>query len=349
MTFALQVVQSSGAIAQKLMGVAPVCPVTLLSSGSAAGGTVTVTSGSGYNLYNYSVTLPASLSTAAYGTLTCALDPTGTGVIDLLPVPCSGGTTTQLVDQSGNKDIYSNYVGSRPVMVNIHQDLCNGTDSITSTNGLKYPEVLSSSGSPVALISNSGLNSGSLKLSGQYEFLSAEVSNSSSADPRLAGASFLATNYGGAQVQADGSNAAGPFSISSMTNYAQLYALTSSHQSFGVNIKNFTPNNSGGGTGSVTFSTDELGGQSSGFSLTKNDCTFANVGSTLLNIKSGTCQDGTAWQSYTVDFWGTYSCKGMSDGTNTLDLSGAFEGLHDVPASCPSGGGGSGGPVKVGA
>lgn len=296
------------------------CALPTFTAGSLNGAGISVTSGSGSNLYGFSA---AGVVSGANGLppYQCAFDPTGTGIVDTVFHPCS--QTLQ--------DVYVNYVNSRNVGV-IVKDSCNTTYSISHDVQLDYTEPAMP---------------GNVFVFGQVS----GATGSAVGDSRVDGVTYLATNSGGNNiVQPMYGN--GNFGIYSVMNYQM-----SSSVKFGMEIelKGLVDNiNVATGMGavsatnatisSVAYATDQAGDEQPAVRFTGVNCQLSNQGATVKFLQGQPCSAGTTGDNNmaTVEVWGHYSCTSLSSVGGSITINGDFDGSYNLVDHCGGGGGGGG-------
>jgi hypothetical protein len=320
---------------------------------TAAGTTVTIGATSEQNVFNYTVNLGAVNGMAGYQ---CAIDPTGTTILDTAFQSCSSAFT----------NVYSNLVGSRKVNIAI-KDACGIAVTTSAQVNLPYSEPTMGTG--VNFIYGTTSNPGGEAANG---FL---TSAGLGPDPRDYPVTYLATNdvittssmtntaVGQSSYVVQGNydyNNQGAFSI----NSSMTYGMAAS-QSFGIGLQitgitgsvNWTTGASGLSAAAATitsvgYSTDAAGDAFANQSFIGTTCTLSQQGITAHLVTGTPCTDTNGDglvhtnNQVTVEMWGHYVCTGLvtTDGSSSLNLSGDFDGLKTIQDSCIGGGGqGSGG------
>lgn len=281
-------------------------------------------SAGGSNLYNFSVggVVGGANGLAPY---TCALDPTGVGILDTTFVPCANGFN----------NVYVNYVGTRNVGV-IVKDACNTTYAVS--NPVNLPYTVPALGGAFVFIS--GITSGATGMAID--------------DPRADGVEYLATNSGGNNIVLP-KYGGGSFTIGAAQSYGQPSSVK-----FGVkiNLRGITDTiNLTTGTGtidasaatisSVIYSTDQAGDASPAVAFSGSNCVLSQQGGSVLFVTGTPCAGGTTVAPYmaTVKVWGHYQCTALTSAGGTINIEGDFNGFEDIADSCVGGGGGGGGGI----
>jgi hypothetical protein len=299
------------------------CSAPTLTANTLNPSQISVTAGSGSNLYNFS---GAGVVAEANGTppYTCAWDPTGTGIQDTAFQSC--GTVAS--------NIYVNYVSSRNVGLLV-KDSCNTTIAVSKVVNLAYTEP--------AMPGNI--------------FIYGVVSNalgSAANDPRISGVTYLATNSGGNNiVQPSYSN--GTFNIYSLMDYGMPSSVkfgmqiqvTGITDTLNVATGTGTVNVSNAAIHSLTYSTDQSGDQNPTVSLTAGSCTLTNQGAVVHFITGQPCSAGTTGDNNqaTVEIYGHYNCPSVSNASGSASIEGDFDGYATLVDNCSGGGGGGGGGI----
>ena len=273
---------------------------------------------------------------------TCALDFTGTNIIDTQVQPCNKpfkGIVTNFVDVAG--------VDQRNVHVRV-QNLCS---SPQLTVPLTFNYTLPAQGA------------GNVYIFAQTK----DATGDASSDPRDENVNYLATNQDPLHVDASfegadqSSGTANTFTINSRIKYSQANS-----QEFGVYISisgfkqdvnssnsNLTLSSSNSGASmSISFSTDkDVSNHSKSLATyTTSNCSFQTQGKYI--TVTGTPCSGTQNKGANIqrnaEVWGTYTCTAATDaGGGSIKISGSFDGTWNWSSSCYGGGGGGGGIVPV--
>jgi len=308
------------------------------SFSKTTGTTISVTQGSGQNVYNFSVSA-AGDGQAPY---LCALDPTGVGIIDTAFQPCG----------SAFNGIYNNYVAGRNVTVMI-KDACN--IAVPATVAINFPWAEPAMGGGINFIE--GLTGSSPANT------SGVVTGPAVGDLRDQNVQYLATNNGGNNI-VQTQYSTGSFQITSDQNYGMNSSVP-----FGISISlTGITGNLGAPSGwpslpantlgvaaakisSFSYSTDQAGDAEPGQVFSGTNCTLSNQGIKIVPTSGTPCTSGTATgNSVTVEMWGHYVCKGLASvGGATMDISGDFDGLNTLVDSCVGGQGQGGGipPIEL--
>ncbi len=285
---------------------------------------LTVSSGSGSNLYNFSASKVIT-NANGMGPYLCAFDPTGTSIVDTGFTDC-----TQTLS-----NFYVNYVNTRNIGV-IVKDSCNTTYAVST---------------PAQLNATEPAMPGNVFIYGQISNATGSAQN----DPRVDNVTYLATNSNGHDI-VQPHFSAGSFQITSSQNYGMP-----SSQPFGmkINVSGIQDTiNVSGQTGSVdasqayisslTYTTDEAGDSAPALNFSGSNCTLSKQGAKVLFTQGQPCSSGTTGDQNkaTVEVWGHYQCA-LTDGSGGADISGDFDGYTNLVDSCTGGGGGGGGIVPI--
>ena len=285
---------------------------------------ISVTSGSGSNLYNLSASA-AIAGANGQAPYKCAWDPTGSGILD-----------TPFSDCSSIPDFYINYVANRKVAV-VVKDACNISHTVTKTLNLAY--TVPAKPDSVFIFGRTSSATGSI-----------------ATDARVNNVDYLATNSGGVRiVQPSYDPGAGKFTIS-----AGMYYGMSSSLKFGMDVSvegitgtfdivngTSTLDATNARIKSVTYSTDQSGDAVRAVSFSGATCTLTNPQVKVRFLAGSPCdpkQTGTGKKA-SVEVWGDYSCTGLSSSAGTVNITGSFDGVDTSFVDC-SGGGGGGGGIK---
>ncbi len=285
---------------------------------------LTVSQGSGTNLYNFSAANVVA-NANGMGPYECAFDPTGTGIVD---------TSWQNCTQAFN-NFYVNYVSTRNVGV-IVKDACNTTYAVSAPVQLTYTEPTMP---------------GNVFIFGQIS----NATGTAKGDSRVDNVTYLATNSGGNDI-VQPHYSSGSFQITSSQNYGMP-----SSSSFGVqiNVKGIqdslnvstmtgTVNASNAYISSLSYTTDEAGDAKPPLDFNSTNCTLSNQGAKVLFTAGTPCSSGTAGDQNkaTVEVWGHYQCT-ISDVSGGAQITGDFDGYTHLVDNCSGGGGGGGGIVPI--
>lgn len=309
------------------------CPSPTFTANSLTSSAITVTAGTGSNLYNFSA---VGVAADANGTppYVCAWDFTGVGIVDSGFADCN----TVLNNQ------YVNYVATRNIGV-IVMDACNTAYSISNPQALNYTEP--------------ALGAGNVFIFGQ----TSGATGNAATDPRSNNVTYLATNSGGNNIVIP-HYGSGSFTIEAFDKYGmpssvnfgveiQLQGFTDTIQdsSSGGMTPNMTPtiDTSGVTIKSVTYVTDQAGDQVPSVTFSSSSCTLTNLNATALYVAGQPCATGTTGDQNgtTVEVWGHYSCSMVSGSGTTMTFAGDFDGLDKLADSCSGGGQGGGGIVPI--
>jgi hypothetical protein len=301
------------------------CSQPTFTASSLTASAITVTSGSGQNLYNYSA---AGVIAGANGLppYQCAWDPTGTGIVDTGFGDCA--TTLQ--------NVYVNYVGMREVGV-IVKDSCNSTYAVNNLVNLSYTEPTMP---------------GNVFIFGQVS----GATGAASTDARVNNVTYLATNAVGNDI-VQPLYGSGNFDIHAYQNYGEPSSVK-----FGMDIKVtgiVDSINVSAGTGTISataatisqvlYSTDESGDEDPATSFAGSSCVLSNQGATVKFVAGQPCSAGQTGDNNmaTVEVWGHYVCTGLSNSNGSINITGDFDGFYDLVDNCSGGGGGGGGIVPI--
>jgi hypothetical protein len=324
------------------------------SAVSPANLTVTPSKGTsiGYgNLYDYN----ASSVIANAANFNCALDFTGTGIIDTVSQPCNQVFSSQ----------YSNAVGVRSVSL-IVQNSCNTYQFTTSLNNAFDPLYTNPSWPAAAAAGSSPVSS---LVPGSFIYAqTSAAAGSAKGDARVDNMTYLATLNGNQNAVVPTFDS-GIFTIQSTMQYSQ-----STSQQFGMNltisgikgdtskVQNF--DFSSAQMSAISFSADENPSASPAqpaVTFSGSNCTLSHMGGGTLQSSVGAICAGTSGPSakydsanYSVEVWGHYSCTNVSDTGGSVTIEGNFDGTwsggYQCGCGCGGGGGGGGGgssPVGV--
>jgi hypothetical protein len=303
-------------------------PTFTVSSLTPSG--ISVTAGSGTNLYNFSA---SSVVTGANGTAPylCAWDLDGDAIQDTAFSPCGTAVSNDYVNDLGTRNI--------GLLV---KDACNTTVAVAASQTLAYTV-------PVM--------PGSVFIYGQ----TSASTGTATTDLRLNAVNYLATNSGGYNIvlplYTPGANGTGSYVISATLNYGlpssvkfgEQIELTGFSDTINVSTMTGTVDASAAKIKQVSFSTDEVGDQTPARSLLGTACTLTNPNATVIFQAGTPCSAGTTGDnnSADVEVWGNYVCP-VSDASGGVTITGEFDGIAHLADSCTGGGGGGGGTTPIG-
>lgn len=326
---------ASNTIAQQSYQVNVTCSHPNFTADSLNAQGISVTAGSGSNLYNFSA---ASVITSANGTgpYLCAWDVNGDGIQDTAFTDCTSSVSNE----------YVNYVGSRKIGL-IVKDSCNTAQVVSKTVNLDY-SIPSKPGNVFIygqLSNATGTAQGSLAIDGVH---------------------YLATNSGGHNIVSPqysrGSSGKAQFTLYSYLNYGRLSSVNFGMELHIGNISDTLSSDLTSGTVDVSqatlaklvYSTDQAGDQSPSRSLTSatststpnTTCQLTQPGAQVLFIQGTPCSDGTTGDNNQADVevWGDYVCT-VSDIGGSVVVTGSFDGVAHLSDNCVGGSGGGGGGV----
>lgn len=288
---------------------------------------ISVSAGSGSNLYNFSA---ASVTTNANGMAPylCAWDVDGDGIQDTPFSAC--GTTVS--------NIYVNYVGTRNIGLLV-KDSCNTSVTVSNSSQLAY--------TVPAMPGN--------------VFIYGQITNASGTaltDTRVNGVNYLATNSGGFDIvqpsYSPGASGKGTFTINSSLNYGMPSSLPFGMQLDVGNISDTLSVSQMTGTvdasqatlNQLSYVTDQAGDQDPARTLTGSNCVLTNPGAQVKFQQGTPCSAGTTGDnnSADVEVWGNYTCT-LSDAAGSSTITGSFDGIAHLADNCQGGGGGGGGGI----
>ena len=321
---------SSALVATRTYQASVICANPNFTANSLNPSAITVTAGSGSNLYNYSAS-GVTASANGMAPYLCAWDLDGDGIQDTPFADCGTAVSND----------YANYVGTRTIGL-IVKDSCNVAQTVTNSQNLAYtvPSM-----------------PGNVFIFGQLS----NPTSSAATDSRIDNVTYLATNSGGYNIvkpiYSPGANGQASFTISSSMTYGQL-----SSQPFGMeldignisdtlNISTMTGtvNVSAATLNKTVYSTDEAGDAAPVRTLSGTNCTLTNPGAQVKFLQGTPCSAGVTGDNNSVDVevWGDYVCTVSDSGGSTL-ITGSFDGVANLADNCSGGGGGGGGIVPVG-
>lgn len=288
---------------------------------------ISVTAGSGSNLYTFSA---ANVISGANGMApyTCAWDLDGDGIVDTAFTDCSTAVSNE----------YVNYVGTRNIGV-IVKDSCNVPQTVSASESLAYTVPAMP---------------GNVFIYGQL----AAATGTAQGDSRLDGVNYLATNSGGHNIvkplYSPGANGKGTFTITSTLNYGTLSSVDFGMQ---LNLTGFSDTiNLSAMTGTIdasaavlsqtSYSTDQAGDANPARALAGTSCQLTNPGATVIFQQGTPCSAGTTGDnnSADVEVWGNYVCT-VNDSGGAVTITGSFDGIAHLADNCVGGGGGGGGGI----
>jgi len=291
---------------------------------------ISVSAGSGTNLYNFSA---STVVTGANGTAPylCAWDLDGDGIQDTAFSPCGTAVSND----------YVNDLGTRNTGLLV-KDACNTTVSVSASQTLAYTVPAMP---------------GSVFIYGQ----TSASTGTATTDTRLNAVNYLATNSGGYNIvlplYTPGANGTGSYVINSTLNYGlpssvnfgMQIELTGFSDTINVSTMTGTVDASAATIKQVSFSTDEVGDQTPARALLGTTCTLTNPNATVIFQAGTPCSAGTTGDnnSADVEVWGNYVCP-VSDASGGVTITGEFDGIAHLADSCSGGGGGGGGITPIG-
>jgi hypothetical protein len=334
--FTLQVSNGSSGISSRSYQAIVSCTNSNFSSASLSAAGISVTAGSGSNLYNFSAAGVVANNNGQAPYL-CAYDLSGVGITSTQFLPCGTALT----------NVYVNLVGNREVGV-IVKDACNKTGEVSvPAPGANLAYTVPASGV-------------------QNNFIFGQVTNASgnAIDPRVGGATYLATNSGGVspvQANTGGANDSKTGSEITVTSFSETatysYASMTNGQPSSVpygmtiNIGNIGGNfnlqtSTGASTGTLNFanatmnigySTDQAGDQAPALLFQSTSCTPSNLQYTIVPFTPFVCtnEDGSPGMNYSasVEIWGNYTCN-VTDASGAATITGSFDGTHQLVDGC---------------
>lgn len=289
---------------------------------------ISVTAGSGNNLYNFSA---AAVTSGANGMAPylCAWDVDGDSIQDTPFTDCGTALSNE----------YVNYVGTRTIGL-IVKDSCNVSQTVSASQNLAY--------TVPAMPGNVFI----------YGQTSAETGTAAT-DARINGINYLATNSGGYNyvqpLYTPGASGQGSFTIVSSMTYGQLSSVNFGMEldvgniSDTINVSTMTGTiDAAAATLNKTiYSTDESGDQAPARNLLGTTCVLTNPGATVIFQAGTPCSAGTTGDqnSANVEVWGNYVCA-VSDSAGATTITGSFDGIAHLADNCVGGGGGGGGGIN---
>jgi hypothetical protein len=326
------------------------CPNPNFSATGMTAGGISVTAGSGQNLYNFSASgaVPASIPNNGTPPYYCGWDLTGVGILDT-----SFGSCAQTLD-----DQYVNYVGTRTIGL-IVQDSCGNSVTLSSPQNLQY---------------TLPMGPGNVFITGQTS-MATNASHGAATDPRDVNVNYMATNQNPGhdivQPNYTQSSPAGTANASFAISSFQSYGQNSSVQ-FGVSISltgladtlvsnpanaaqiaansSSTINTSHVALKSVSYITDQNGGLLPSQTYSSSSCTLSNVQASVKDPGGEPCTNGSTgdYQAPTVEVSGTYTCASLADSAGeTMRFTGTFDGYVLIVDNCSGGTEGGGGIVPI--
>ncbi len=325
-SYALEFDSSTGGVlsSAKSYNAAVSCPSPTFTAASLNANGISAAASGSNNLFDFSVGAVTS-SANGLAPYQCAIDPTGTSILDTGFQPCS---------QVFSK-IYSNFVASRKVNV-VVRDACNITQSVGKVIALPY--------------SVPALGQANVFISGQTSGATGNAVN----DKRVDGVTYLATNkidHIVVQSALDGTS----FTIQSSQNYRQASSVN-----FGVKITlngltntlnlstmSGTVDASAARIQSAAYSTDEAGGSQVASSYSGLNCILSNQLAQVKMVAGTPCTTagGGDQNSAAIEVSGHYKCSALSNSGGSIGIEGDFDGISLKQDSCIGGGGGGGGGV----
>jgi hypothetical protein len=340
---------------QKPMGATVTCNVATPFT-SVSVGTITATADPTYGPNVYDFSIGSITPTGGQAPYFCALDPTGSGIIDTAYQPCTTAFT----------HFYTNYVGVRTqVGVSVIDSCGVAVSSPSHTVNVAY--------SSTPYNGHLSQNVYIFGTTSNAKFGKSTVVN----DPRFTNVVYLATNNltavpnGGSvtpgYTDADDLNSngngkpygKGSFSLNAIENYNHVQSsLTSNSPNFGVslNISGITGSinpaapvalSLSGATMSVNYTTDEIGDSAGALSFS-GSCAFTGQ-IQALHVSGSPCTapySGDTFQG-TVEVAGTFTCTSatgtaLTDSAgDSIDFTGTFDGFQNLKGSCNGGNSGS--------
>lgn len=329
-----------------------ICPSpTLTAAGTSA--SITASLSSQNNVFNYTVSNLVANGMAPYF---CALDPTGTGILDTAFQPCS-----QVFNQ-----VYNNYVASRNVAVMV-RDACNIAVPVYAQ--VNFPYTI-----PAPATTTVAAQTGVNFIFGQFTGATESAQN----DSRVNNVSYFATNESvtNSSMSSNASNTqqvvltdfnqdttgvASAFDIHSWFNYGMTSSV---NLGMAINLSNIsgTVNFTTGAStlsatnakiSSVQYTTDQAGDVLPSMAFSGTNCTLSNQGIQALFVAGSPCtsSDGSKHTGgkFTIEMWGSYSCNSLTTSGGTVNVKGTFDGMNLIVDSCSGGGGGGGGipPISL--
>jgi hypothetical protein len=292
------------------------CPNPTFTKASLNPSAIQVSLASANNIFNYSVAGVIANANGS-GNYECALDPSGTSILDTGFQSCSAPFTA-----------YSSAVSTRNVNVVVLDKTCNISYSVSSAVNLPYTEPTLGQG---------------------HQFIFGQTSNATGSavgDSRVANLTYLATNEPNNTIVQSSLNGSS-FTIQSSQNYQQAssvnYGITISLSGITGSVSTSTGVNNlsvaNASIQGISYSTDEAGDSQVALSFSGTNCALSQQHVAVSFLPGSPCGSGTSGDqnSVSVEIWGHYVCTGVSDSTGSFSIEGDFDGASSSSDNCQGG------------